>query len=108
MQAEYHGFGLTVMPAKLVGSQPMSHAVKRVLSEPAFTVRPDVTLMCGQSQCVCEQAKYSSLACVHMLLPALIASFDIIRSKNWCVPIEYGVGRVRPYIAFWWCCNCCV
>ncbi|KAL0028169.1 hypothetical protein WJX77_011786 [Trebouxia sp. C0004] len=35
-RAEYHGFGLTVMPAKLTSSQPMSHAIKRILSEPQF------------------------------------------------------------------------
>ncbi|KAL0053413.1 hypothetical protein WJX82_005386 [Trebouxia sp. C0006] len=35
-RAEYHGFGLTVMPAKLTSSQPMSHAIKRIMSEPHF------------------------------------------------------------------------
>jgi len=39
LQAEYHGFGLTVMPAKLTSSQPMSHAIKRIMSEPHFMVR---------------------------------------------------------------------
>ncbi|KAL0039373.1 hypothetical protein WJX79_005388 [Trebouxia sp. C0005] len=35
-RAEYHGFGLTVMPAKLTSSQAMSHAIKRIMSEPHF------------------------------------------------------------------------
>ena len=40
LQAEYHGFGLTVNPSKLspVNSKPLKAALMRILDEPAFTV----------------------------------------------------------------------
>lgn len=40
MQAVYHGFGVTVLPAQLapVSKEPIYNAVSRVLSEPAFLV----------------------------------------------------------------------
>ena len=40
VQAEYHGFGVTVLPAQLVpvSREPIYNAVSRVLSEPAFLV----------------------------------------------------------------------
>ncbi len=40
IQAEYHGFGLTVDPSKLsrVNSKPLQAALTCILEEPSFTV----------------------------------------------------------------------